>query len=106
MSPERIGPISPEEVADEKLKNFPNVVFEAFNQMIVENAGIGQITVRQKDVVELLVKKGLDRNEIFKRGWLDVEDVYPKAGWIVEYDKPAYNEDYEPYFIFKRKRSK
>ncbi len=104
MSSERIGPISPKEVADAKLQSFPNEVFEAFNQVIVENAGVGEIMVRQKDVVELMVKKGLDRNEIYNRGWLDVEDVYRKAGWVVEYDKPAYNEDYEPYFVFKRKK--
>lgn len=101
---ERIGPISPKEVADKKMEMFPDAVFEAFNEMIVQNAGIGEITVKQDDVVALMVKKGLDRNEIYKNGWLDVEDVYRKAGWKVDYDKPGYNEDYDAYFVFSRKR--
>ena len=104
--PERIKPISPMEVESEKRKNFPREVFEAFNELIVENAGSGEITVKQKDVVARMVKKGLNANEIFKKGWLDVEDVYRKAGWKVDYDKPAYNEDYDAYFTFSRKRQR
>lgn len=104
MSPERIKPISPKEVANEKQRLFPNEVFEAFNEMIVQNAGGGggRISVDQGEVVDLMVKKGLNRDLIFKNGWLDVEDVYRKAGWKVEYDKPGYNEDYSAYFIFSR----
>ncbi|QQG42102.1 MAG: hypothetical protein HYV90_02180 [Candidatus Woesebacteria bacterium] len=104
MSPERIKPISQKEVANEKQRLFPNEVFEAFNEMIIQNAGGGggQISVDQGEVVKLMVKKGLNRDQIFKNGWLDVEDVYRKAGWKVEYDKPAYNEDYSAYFIFSR----
>lgn len=101
---ERIGPIRPKEVADYKRENFPDTVFEAFNELIVENAGPGPITVRQKDLVKRMVEKGLTAKEIFDKGWLDVEDVYRKAGWKVEYDKPGYNEDYEAYFTFSPKR--
>ncbi len=34
--------------------------------------------------------------------WLDVEDVYREAGWVVEYDKPGYCESYEATFTFKK----
>jgi hypothetical protein len=33
---------------------------------------------------------------------MDVEDVYQKAGWEVEFDKPGYNEDYEANFKFSK----
>jgi hypothetical protein len=51
-----------------------------------------------------MAAKGLNRNEIFKKGWLDVEEIYGKAGWKVEYDKPGYNEDYAAHFIFTNRR--
>jgi len=41
------------------------------------------------------------RDEIFDRGWLDVEDLYRISGWRVEYHKPGYNETYEPTFEFQ-----
>lgn len=106
MSQERIGPISPKDVEKEKIINFPSEVFEAFNELIIENSGSGEIYVGQKEVVARMIQKGLSKDEIYKKGWLDVEDVYRKAGWKVDYDKPGYNEDYEPYFKFSRKRAR
>ena len=100
MKPEKVKPISPKEVAGEKIRQMPDAVLEAFNELIARG-GSGYVTVMQKDVVALMVKKGLSRSEIFDNGWLDVEDIYRKAGWIVEYDKPGYNETYDAYFTFR-----
>ena len=33
--------------------------------------------------------------------YLDFEDEYRTIGWKVTYNKPAYCETYEPYFIFE-----
>jgi hypothetical protein len=52
--------------------------------------------------VALLVKKGLKKQQIFDDNLLDVEEVYEKAGWKVEYDKPAFNESYPATFTFRR----
>lgn len=32
-----------------------------------------------------------------------LDAVYEKAGWKVSYDKPGYNESYDPYFKFTAK---
>jgi hypothetical protein len=40
------------------------------------------------------------REDVFKNGWLNVEHLYETHGWKVEYDKPAYNEDYPATFKF------
>jgi hypothetical protein len=32
---------------------------------------------------------------------LDIEDTYREAGWKVEYDKPAYCENYPANFTFR-----
>ena len=41
------------------------------------------------------------RSMIFEKHWLDFEDIYRKAGWFVNFDKPAYNETYDAFFEFK-----
>ncbi len=28
--------------------------------------------------------------------------IKPTEGWIVEYDKPGYDESYDAYFVFKK----
>lgn len=104
MSAEKIGPISPQEVVDVKRKNLPDEVFQSFNELIARNYSGGSATVYQSEVVDLMVGKDLDQSEIYKKGWLDIEGIYRKAGWEVEYDKPGYNESYAPYFRFSRKR--
>lgn len=96
-------PIRPNAIPAARTAGIPDVVFEVFNQQIVDNFTGSRATVYQGTIVKALVEKGLDRSEIYRRHWLDVEDFYRKAGWIVTYDKPGYNEDYEAYFIFKKK---
>lgn len=104
MSVERIKPVRPQEVLDLKKQQIPDAVIEAFNELIANDFKSDSSTVMQKDVVKLLKVKGINVNEAFDKGWLDVEGIYIKAGWNVRYDKPAYNESYEPYFVFSRKR--
>lgn len=40
------------------------------------------------------------RNVVFANKWLDIEDIYREQGWRVDYDKPAYNENYQASFTF------
>jgi len=100
----KVKPIKPGEVADKKKIDIPDAAFEAFNELIAENYNGRTATVYQDKVVERMAAKGLNRNEIFKKGWLDVEEIYGKTGWKVEYDKPGYNEDYAAHFIFTNRR--
>ncbi len=99
-------PIKPSEVVAKKEKSFPDAVFEAFNELITKKWDGSSATVRQDEVVDLMVKKGLEREEIFDNGWLNVEDIYRSAGWVVRYDKPGYDEDYSAYFTFESKEKR
>ena|SRR3989344_552940 len=99
----KVRPITPGEIAKTKRVSIPDEVFEAFNELIVEHFSGNSATIRQADVVALIEKKGLDCKDIFKKGWLNVEGVYGKAGWSVTYDKPGYNEIYPATFTFTRK---
>ncbi|RYF51766.1 MAG: hypothetical protein EOO38_02330 [Cytophagaceae bacterium] len=97
-------PISPKEVAAYKAQSFPDYVFEAFNELIAANFSAGSATVKQKDVKALIIaKSGNAALNVVERGYMNVEEVYREQGWKVEYDKPAYYEDYDAYFKFRSK---
>ncbi len=107
MSPEvNRGPVSPVEAAELHKIQIPEEVFSAFNSLIAEKLRSGYARVLQKDVLALLEDQGMDRNEIFEKHWLDVEDSYREAGWKVSYDRPVYyaGENFDAYFDFKDSR--
>jgi hypothetical protein len=83
-------------------REFPDFVIESFNECIVASKLKNSTTVKQDDVMDLIcAKSGETRQKVFDNHWLDVEQYYRNAGWIVTYDKPAYNESYKAYFTFK-----
>jgi hypothetical protein len=40
---------------------------------------------------------------IYEYRWLDIEKIYEDFGWIVEYEKPSYCEDFPATFKFSKK---
>jgi len=101
----KVKPITPEEACKVKKENIPDAVFTAFNTLIAKNfdSKYSAAVVKQKDVVSEIVKNSdITSEEIFNNGYLDIEGIYRKAGWSVKYDKPGYNESYEPFFEFKK----
>lgn len=99
----QVKPIRPNEISEEKVALFPDAVFESFNELIVQKWCGNSVIIKQDEVINLMIKKGLKKEEIFSNGWLNIETAYKSAGWKVKYDKPGYNEDYEPSFIFSLK---
>lgn len=94
-------PIRPEQIN----QTFPEKVYEAFNALIQKNFSGNSATVKQQEVVDAMISLGLKKKDIDKNGWLNVEKAYEKAGWTVQYDKPGYNESYEAFFVFSKKRT-
>jgi hypothetical protein len=85
-----------------KSRQFPDFVIQAFNECILESKIKGSNTVEQDDVItKIIAASGATRGQIFENHWLDVEDHYRAAGWVVTYDNPAYNDFYESHFTFK-----
>ncbi len=91
-----------DEIAGEKQKTFPDAVLESFNELLTQKFNGTPVIIKQDDVLALMIRKGLNREEIFEKGWLDVEGAYRAAGWKVSYDKPGFNETYDANFTFKR----
>ena len=99
----KVVPILPSEVVKKHIEDFPDEVITAFNTLIAQNFNGHSSTVKQKDVVKLIVAAGIDEKEIFKKCWLDIEGLFITYGWKVEYNQPAYCDNYfEPYFVFSK----
>lgn len=99
----RVKPIQPHEVE----KSIPDEIITVFNKHInlnwnsaTKSSRIYQIHL-VKNIMELL---DIPRDEVFQKGYLDVEHIFRKVGWEVEYYKPSYNEAMEAYFEFKQKK--
>lgn len=98
---DRVIALSPQEALERKRETIPNEVIEVVNQLLTERVNqSGNAMLLQRDIVQALVEKGFTSSEIFSRHWLDFEDNYRRSGWEVVYDKPGYNESYEPSFNF------
>lgn len=99
-------PISPDEVvAFKRLVAIPDIVFNVFNNLIAKNWRNDQATVKQADVVGVLVASGIHRERIFSEHMLDIEDIYAASGWDVVFDKPSYNETYTANWKFTKAKS-
>ncbi len=97
-------PISPNDIAETKFEQFPDAVFLAVNALLAERYTNGRARFNQDEVIDRIIgfNDKLERSEIFARGWLNFEEVYRDAGWEIEFDKPAYFEDYTAFWIFSR----
>lgn len=96
--------ITPSEAIATKIHEIPEEVFEVVNGLITETLSVtknwASVTVKQEDILEKLEERGLNRNEVINRKWLDFEKAYRKAGWTVTYNGPSYNETYPATFKF------
>ena len=102
-----VKPITPSEVIASK--QIPDVVIETFNQEISKKWDGRKSVVFQDEVVDILISKLANEwtaNDIYEAHWMDVEPIFRKAGWIVDYDKPGYNENYRPTYTFRKKGKK
>lgn len=105
--------ITPEEAEKAKRSSIPDYVFQAFNELLAENFyDVGTI-IYQHEVLKRIINiypyiieddKDSIVNSLFVNNWLDVEKFYERAGWEVTFYKPAYYEDFDPYYKFIPKK--
>lgn len=105
-----VKPFTPKEAQDKKDVSFPDEVIETFNEFLAERYANGYARIEQGEVLNLIVSKFathgkvFSRQQILDRGWLDIESAYRKAGWTVRYDRPGFNETYEAFWEFTKRR--
>lgn len=97
-----IKPIKPSEVV--AAKAIPDFVVDVFNKLIARDFDGNESKIRQREVITLLSSDyGVSREQVFQKGFLNIESLFTAAGWEVDYDRPGYNEDYDAFFIFTKK---
>jgi hypothetical protein len=102
----KVKPLSPTDVELEKGSNVPDAVIRAVNILLKQKARDGFATILQKEIIHLAMDLDpwLKSSDLHERGGLDIEALYEKVGWSVTYDKPGFNENYEPTFEFQKKK--
>ena len=105
---ENSKPIRPNEISVNLEKIIPDYVFEAVNDLLMENyRGTGSVNIKQDAIIaKILVNPNttITRKELFDKHYMDFESVYRDYGWKVFYDKPAYDENYDAYFTFSAEK--
>lgn len=98
-----VAPISPADIADYKLATLPDCVIDTWNKAIAVAWNGRSAKILQTEITDKLASAlNTTRSNVFSSGYLEIEDIYRKAGWTVSYDKPAYCEDYDAYFNFSK----
>lgn len=97
-----VEPIKPSEV----YQTIPSWIIKGANECIKDH--YKELHKESHFTQDTLVKyclkyapEGTKSRIIFENNWLDIEPVYRKVGWIVEYDSPGYCESYPATFTFK-----
>lgn len=99
-------PITPKEAATNTLNSISPLMIQAVNECIITHLSNGVAAIEQSTIINRFNELSAEPFVFSKnRQWLDFEPLFEKAGWEVEYDKPAYNESYESKFTFKSKKS-
>ena len=105
---EKIKPIDVDKIDELFQKQIPECIIDAVNKLIISHYSPTkkEATIKQDEIRDMVVTEEMSRNKIFKNNWLDIEDIYRNVGWIVEYEKPAYCETWDAYFVFKKPKNK
>lgn len=98
--------ITPEEAVELSKEVIPPEVLNTVNRLITEKLQRGKAFILQKEIIAALVEAGMDESEIFRKHWLDFEDMYRDSGWGVTYDKPGWNESYDASFKFEPQKGR
>lgn len=101
-----VKPITPHEIQDIKNLEIPDSIIESVNELIVKYWNGSSASFKQPELLERVLEKDktLTSQKIFSEHLFDFEPLFRNQGWVVEYDKPGYNESYEAYFKFSGKR--
>ena len=102
----RIKPISPKEVEQTIGKNIPDTVIVAVNNLLRKTYKNGCAHFTQIELIKEIrsLDCKLTSAILFKNDWLDIEPVFEREGWIVDYDNPGFNETYEASFTFTKSK--
>ena len=96
-------PIKRSEISVAKTSLIPDSIINAVNELIKKYWSGSQASFKQDELLALVLSTDstLTKEKIFEEHLFDFEQVFRAEGWKVIYNKPGWDETYEPYFTFK-----
>jgi hypothetical protein len=105
-----VKPLSPEELVN---NNLPDYVIIVINKLLKEiDLSKTYHYLYEKNILKAIKAKELEMkiegiNEIIHNHYLkNMIELYKTYGWNITYDRHAYNECYDAYYIFSAKDKK
>lgn len=97
----KIKPITPDEAGEELCRNIPEGVIEVWNELIARAFDGFKAVISFDDAQRAIASTWCALpTTVTARGWLSIEPLYHKAGWIVEFGK---SQEHPASFIFRRR---
>lgn len=98
-------PITPADVENIKAERMRPEMIDAANELIAEHwNGYSACFTLNELCARARAKLNMEAGASFKNGELDIEVVFRKHGWKVEFDKPGFNETYSANWTFTKKK--
>lgn len=94
-------PLDPKCLVKTKAFEIPSIIISITNKLIDENWDGHQSKVWQSELLSRIQHMtGIDREDILRNSWLNLESVYRRVGYDVNYIAPAWGEKGDAYFEF------
>lgn len=102
---EIVKPVSPDQLANQDEHDIHPSMIRAINILLSRFDGYS-LNLTQREIVEkfLNLEPNMKRSDVFDNNYLDFIGIYRRAGWDIVYDRPGYNESYEPNYTFKKSK--
>jgi len=99
----KVKPINPKEL--DSSPAIPDEIISIFNKLIIEKWNGKEAVVFQDNVIDRILEEAphlnLTKKEIFERNYLDIEKMFRKEGWFVQYESPSIGDnDFAPHWTF------
>lgn len=103
-----VKPISPKEIMGDLEEIIPPAIIQAVNNLLKKKYRGSTVSIKQEEIVKeaIRIDSSLTSAKIYDNKWMDFEPIFRKSGWIVSYDKPGWDENYDAFFQFKPKKNK
>jgi ribosomal protein L14 len=109
-----VKPISFEEINVAKKATIPDAIIVAANELLISNWDGKAARFTKNALISAYIKLIPDddrspsaiESELYKKHWLDIEELFSDVGWNVIFNSPDRDESFEDCYTFKKKYDK